>query len=627
MAAAPPRSARPRARPGSLDRPVNGRLYRSTWLLFGLPLLVAAFSVVKPQALRPAQPALPPSFDRGAALAAADDLARTYPDRAPGSPGARGAAGWFASQLEPYGLRVRRDEFSATIPDRGRVRLTNLTATVPGRSPQALVVMAHLDDTGAGPGANDNASGIGTLLELARFYAASTGGGARAALPAHTILFVATDGGAFGAIGADHFTKTYRGRVLAVVVLDSVAGHGRPHVLFGGSEPRSPALTLVETAAERLREQTGAAPARMSVLGQLIDLGFPFSLYEQAPLVAHGIPAVTLTTAGPRPPSPFGDSSNRLSEARLGQLGRAAQELLRSLDQGAELAQGTSSYLYLGPRVIRGWAVELVLVAALLPFLIAVVDLFARCRRRRIPLTPAMRSYRGRLGFWLWTGGIFLLFAVVGVWPRGTSLPVAPDTHAAGHWPLLGVAGLVVLAALGWLVARERLLPRRPLAAEEELAGYTAALLLLGLIGILVVATNPFALVFLLPSLHAWLWLPQVRSKPAWARAAVLAAGFVGPALLVGSFATRYGLGLDAPWYLAELVALGYVPLTAVVIALAWLAVASQLTALAAGRYAPYPAAAERPRLGPIRSVIRRLLLVVVMRRRASESVRRALEG
>ena len=61
------------------------------------------------------------------------------------------------------------------------------------------------------------------------------------------------------------------------------------------------------------------------------------------------------------------------------------------------------------------------------------------------------------------------------------------------------------------------------------------------------VATNPFALVFLLPSLHVWLWLPQVRGAPIGVRLGVLALGFAGPALLLGSFALRFGLGWDAP--------------------------------------------------------------------------------
>ena len=40
MAVVPPAPERRRPRRGSLERPINGRLYRGTWLLVGLPLLV-----------------------------------------------------------------------------------------------------------------------------------------------------------------------------------------------------------------------------------------------------------------------------------------------------------------------------------------------------------------------------------------------------------------------------------------------------------------------------------------------------------------------------------------------------------------------------------------------------------
>jgi hypothetical protein len=110
-------------------------------------------------------------------------------------------------------------------------------------------------------------------------------------------------------------------------------------------------------------------------------------------------------------------------------------------------------------------------------------------------------------------------------------------------------------------------------------------------------------------------------------RLGVLLAGFAGPALLVGSFAGRFGLGFDTPWYLAELAALGYVPWTAVVLTLAWAAGGAQLAALAAGRYAPYPSPAERRRRGPIRETVRRVVLAVRARRRASEEAQRALHG
>src|ERR671935_1242639 len=476
MAANPP-PARTRVRPGSLERPVNARLYRGTWLLVGIPLLIAAFSVGKPTPLKPAVPALPAAFDKARAVALTRELAQTFPDRSPGSPGAESARQWFADQMAQIGLRVHRQPFSAEIPGRGRVRFENLIVTIPGRSPEALAVLAHMDNVGTGPGANDNASGVAALVELARSYAGSVSGnappGASIVSPAHTLFFVATDGGEFGGLGADRFAAAYRDRVVAALVLDSIAGPSTARLAIAGITAREASAGLVETTAARVQEQTGVLPRRPGAFAQLLDLAFPFTLYEQGPALSHGVGTVTLTTANDRRPSAFSDTPQRINGGRLAQIGRSSQELLRALHQGAELVQGTSSYIYLGARVIRGWAVQLVL---------------------------------------------------------------------------------------------------------------TAALLALGVVSLLVVATNPYALVLVLPSLHAWLWLPQVQARPLWVRAGVFALGFLGPLILLLSLATRYGLGFDAPWYVLALVAVHYVPLPTVVIALAWLAAAAPPPAPAAGR-------------------------------------------
>jgi Peptidase family M28 len=611
MASLPPRTERRRPRRGSLERPINARSYRGTWLLVAIPLLIAAFGVRKATTLPP--PGLPAAFDTLAALDAADELAGSMPDRRPGSDGALRAASWTASKLRLQGFTPHTDVFSAEIAGEGRVELRNVVAVAPGRSPEAIVVMAHRDDTGIGPGANDNASGTGALLELARSYAnlgaaASPG---RRSRPAHNIIFLSTDAGSFGGLGALRFAadSPYRHRVLAVVNLDSIASRGSPGLQIAGDEPRSPPASLVQTAAARLAEQATGGPRHPSAIAQLLDLAFPLNLYEQAPFVGRGIPAVTLTTGGDRPPSSLTDTPDRLRTRRLGQMGRAAQLLLGSLDQGLELARGTGGYIFFGPRFMPGWAIELVLIAMIVPFLAAVVDLFAYCRRRRIRLIGAIRSYVRRLGFWAWVGGCFALLALLGAWPNGEAQPPNPGSAAAGDWPVLGLSGLLLLAVVGWLVSRERLIPRRPVRIEEQLAGYAGAMIVLGVLALLTAASNPFALIFILPSLHAWLWLPQMRGRPPWARLAVLALGFTGPLILVGSTAVRFGLGLDAPWYVMELVALGYVPLPAVAIFLAWLGVGAQLTALEARRYAPYPTVSERPARGPVKSALRRVLL------------------
>ena len=616
-----------RARRGSLARPINARMYRGTWLLVGLPLLVAAFSIGRAEPLPP--PSVPPTFDGLAARDLAKDLADTHPRRAPGTPGAIGAARWLTEKFALYGFEVRRLTAEAVIPGRGAVTLVNLVAVAPGPSAEApvIVVMAHRDNSGQGQGANDNASGTAALIELARPYARAGTGPGGAVSPAHTLVFLSTDGGAFGGLGAAAFVEhpAYGDRIVAVVNLDTIAGAGAPRLELAGDEPRSPASSLVQTAADRILEATGAEPQRPRALWQLVDFAFPFSLYEQAPFVARGIPAVTITTAGDRPA--FQDSTGTLRRQKLEEIGRAAQSLITSLDEGLELASASAPYVYFGPRLLRGWAVEVVLIGMLVPFLVAAVDLFARLRRRHIPLAPALRSLRSRLVFWLFAGALFAVFAYFGAWPEGAARPLEPDSAAARDWPVPAVGALVGLLLLAWLVPRERLLPRRPVSPEDELAGHTAALLTLGVLALAVVATNPFALVFVLPSLHCWLWLPQVRDRPAWVRLALLVAGLAGPALLVGSFAARLELGAAAPWYLVALVSVGYVEPLAVVLALAWVAAAAQVAALAVHRYAPYPSAAERPPRGPIRELVRHTVLAVRARRRAPEQEARALNG
>jgi hypothetical protein len=614
VTAAPPAPERRRPRPGSLDRPVNARLYRGTWLLVGLPLLLLAFSVARPTALHP--PTLPPAFKGSDAAVLAEDLATSYPDRRPGTPGARGAAAWFRRELDPYGFAVHTDPFTTTVHGRPTT-LVNLAAEKAGRTPDEIVVMAHRDDSGVGNGLNDNASGTAALIELARAYA-PTAAAPRVSLP-FSLVFLSTDGATTDARAATHFAQQSGQNILAVVNLDSIAGRGTPRLVFGANNVRSPAPGIVETVRAALAQEGSSDPSRPSGLQQLVALGFPFNPYEQAPFVSRGIPAVTVTTAGARPPDGSSRGARKLDVAHLGVVGLATQDTIDAMEQGVSLAQGPTSYVFLGQRVIQGWAIEIVLVAMLLPFLAAAVDLFARCRRRRIRIAPALRSYRSRLSFWAFVGLIFLVFGAVGFW--GTADGRAPSLSSV-TWPDSALLALVFLIGAAWLVARTRLLPRRPIRPEERLAGYSAALLALGVVGLLVAAANPFALIFVLPSVHLWLWLPQVQTRHPALRAGVFLAGFVGPAYLAWSFATHYGLGWDAPWYLLKLFAVGFAPLPLFVIGLGWLAAAGQLAALMAGRYAPYPAPSERSKRGPIRELIRTLVLAQRHRSAAAESRR-----
>src|SRR5829696_8616220 len=124
MAALRPQPAPRRPRPGSLERPVNGRTYRGTALLVAIPLLIAAFTVSRPDELPPSS--LPPTFDQQAAVEATRELALQFPIRPPGSRDAQAAADWVSERFRSYGFSVRRDHFEGSIPGRGTVPLENV---------------------------------------------------------------------------------------------------------------------------------------------------------------------------------------------------------------------------------------------------------------------------------------------------------------------------------------------------------------------------------------------------------------------------------------------------------------------------------------------------------------------
>ena len=567
-----------------MEQPINTRLVRSAALLLIPPLLLLAFTIGRPGPF-PAS-ALPPSFDGPSAAALAVELARDYPNRAPGSGGGAGAAAWVRDKLELYGLAPGEDTWDETIPGLGRVRLRNLVTVVGGASPDAILFVSHRDNSGVGPGANDNASGTAALIELARGYG-NLGTVAGRPRPQHTLIFLSSDGGAFGGFGAERFASTspLRHSVRAVISLDALAGAATPRLELAGFAPRSPAPALVRTVDLQVAAQTKRSPARPGWLTQLVDLGVPFGYGEQAPFLGRAISAIRLTTAPDNDADVPNDTTARLDQLRFAQLGTAAASILAALDGGIDLAGGTAGYVYLGSRIVRGWAIQLVLIVALVPFLVGTIDLFVRCRRKRLPLGGAWRALRTRLGVWLWIGVVVGLGALAGIFPRGSAIPPPPDSSAVTNWPVVGLAILGVLVAAGWWRARRVLTPVAPAGADDVLAGYATALLALGGVAVATALISPYGLVFVVPSLYTWLWLPQAEHRSSWVRDLLYGAGLVGPALAAVAIGTQLGLGLDTPLYLVSLMTLGFIPWTTVLVLIAWAAVATQLGALAGGRY------------------------------------------
>ena len=548
---------------------------------------------------------LEPLFDGENAATLARSLSTEYPSRVPGSEGAAQAARWYEETIGSLGLTTDEDVWSEDLADLGTVELRNVVTVVPGRSEETIVVVAHRDNAGTGQPEGDNASGTAALIELARGFAPQEF--APDPRPQRTLVLVSTDAGSYGGAGAERFAATspIARSAIAVVVLDGLGGKGRPRLAIAGDEPVSPARALVRTAAVRVEEQVGTTPSLPSIPTQLVDLGIPFAAGEQGRFLGHGIAAVTLTTSSPSDPAiPVGGPDTEFIVRRLGQLGRATEALLSSLDGSLGGAFRTPDSVFFADRAASGWAVRLTLILAVVPFALGLVDLIVRGRRRRLPYKPALRALRTRLGVALCGGILVWIGALGGAFPTGAALPLPPFTDVLREPSVAGLVLLIGALAIGWLVARRRLVPDRPTTAEERLAGLAAGLAALGVVAIVLAVVRPYALVFLLPSLYAWLLLSTER--PLWYRAVLLVAGLAGPLAALVLLGNELGVSAPAAFlYAIGLVTVGYVPLSSALLALVWLAASAQVAAITFGRYAPYAGGAEPPPPGAIRSLAR----------------------
>jgi Zn-dependent M28 family amino/carboxypeptidase len=142
-------------------------------------------------------------------ILSADDME----GRDTGSPGGERARAYIVSRLEAMGIEAppvgRLQPFEAEVPSRSGLRHyngTNIIGLIPGTraTDRYIVVSAHYDHVGVANGlvyngADDNASGVATMLELARRL--------KAQAPEHSVLIVAFDGEERGLIGAKHFVQ------------------------------------------------------------------------------------------------------------------------------------------------------------------------------------------------------------------------------------------------------------------------------------------------------------------------------------------------------------------------------------------------------------------------------------
>ena len=206
-------------------------------------ILGASAPYARAYPLRAPLAALPSAFSEARMKGDALALAAAEGGRAPGTPGHRQAGAHIEKAFKAAGLKpFAGRSFRAPLDRPGR---NNLLGVVPGtlKKDEYLVLCAHYDhlragDAGIFPGADDNASGVAVLLELARHYAKHP--------PARSVLFAAFDGEEEGRLGSKEFVAglpaSVREKVNAALNFDTVGrlGSGKILALGSGSSDKWP---------------------------------------------------------------------------------------------------------------------------------------------------------------------------------------------------------------------------------------------------------------------------------------------------------------------------------------------------------------------------------------------------
>src|SRR5450755_395981 len=266
---------------------LDPRIYRSGFAIVALALVVLAFSLQDQPG--PLGTTLPPDVFNGQnAYNSMVSLAASDPLRRPGSEGDDALATQVANSLAHDGFTVSTNTFTGRTVDGSRT-LENVTAIRPGISNGSIVVMAHRDALGS-PAIAD-LSGTAALIELARDLAGETLN--------RTVVLASTSGSA-GTAGAIRLASTLGGRIDAVIVLgDLASAHPRQPVIIPWSTSRLVAPPVLRnTLAAAIRAQSTLRVGSTGIGGQFSHLAFPFTVSEQAPFGARGIPAVELSVSG-----------------------------------------------------------------------------------------------------------------------------------------------------------------------------------------------------------------------------------------------------------------------------------------------------------------------------------------
>ncbi|HEY2603420.1 MAG TPA: hypothetical protein VGI67_17815 [Thermoleophilaceae bacterium] len=571
---------------------IEPRLYRAAFLPALLALIVAAFSLEDRPAPLPQALAADVLFQGKTATMAAKEIAKTYPDRRPGSVGDRAEGRQLARTFAAHGFTTVIDHFSSG----SGTPLDNVIGRRAGASRHQIVVVAPRD-AGSIPDATGSASDTAALAEIARVLQGTPS--------RKTITLASVDGSTLGELGIHRLLDKLPDRRLieTVIVLSNLGAPG-PHVpplQIWSNDSQRVGVGLERTASLSESEEFGREPHTAGAPAQMIRLAFPLGVGAQGPLLAAGEDTVRFSGSGELPAAKDKSGVDSISPDRLGSLGRAALRTVFAVDQNVgPPARGPTSYVTVAGNLLPQWAVALVAMSLILPALVASIDGFARARRRHEPV--------GRYARWVLAGVLALvtglviakLMVVVGIVADPPESPVAPDVRPVHGGDVAVMAVLAAVVAAAWMLGRRIAVggARRRLDLAAPGAGCAVALAV-SCVTLAVWFINPFAALMLVPALHLWLLAAMARVPDRGPVApALVVVGLLPLAVVVLYYMSKLSLGpLGGLWYAFLLVTSGTVGIAAALFACAFIGVFGCLVAVLVARARRPPVAkVEEPK-------------------------------
>jgi hypothetical protein len=443
-----------------------------------------------------------------------------FPNRHSGQPNNRLAAEWLLEQFSGFGFDCAIDEwqivnYSQSVP------LNNVVCRLPGESAKEILVVAHHDQAPTTvEGADNDASGISILLQLAEIFAAE-------APHPYTLVFVSTDAEEYGMLGSRRYVETHPNTndILAGISLDNLGRdyyNGMNMELIGQFREYGPIwLALTTRAVADASQQIVWDVNLRAPLDQLLDQAGPISFMDQGPIVAAGVPAIGLAAHVPPEFAELhyhlwhdpDDTMEHQSPASLGQSGLIAEALIRQLLSMDSFPQESGPYLYFdsSQAVLRGAPLWLVFIAFAGLFLASSYFI------AKAPLREKLQSWRAVLPHFLslWLpllATLLLLYLMVALrlmdeyhlYPATSKDPLLYNPR----WPAV-VIFLLGLGAFFFLARRWVRRVPAGVSAPSFAQVRSFAFFVIGLAALYVLAINPFSLLFFVPLLLWFLIKPR----------------------------------------------------------------------------------------------------------------------